>query len=111
MTGTWWLDVFVAAGIVAGGLGLLGMFGRVVRWMLHTWKRVTNFLDDWQGEPDRPGVPGRPGVMERLAVIEAELHPNHGASLRDVVDRLERGVRRIEDQLAAHLEQHRQKGI
>jgi len=31
------------------------------------------FLDDWQGEPPRPGVPARPGVMERLAQTDAHL--------------------------------------
>lgn len=97
-------DILAAAGaltIIAGGAAVVAQVGRVL-------KRLADAIDDWQGEPDRPGVPGRPGVMERLAVIEAELHPNHGASLRDVVDRLEHGVRRIENQLAAHLEQHRQ---
>lgn len=100
-------DILAGAGpltVLAGGAVVVAQVVKLI-------KRLADAIDDWQGEPDRPGVSGRPGVMERLAVIEAELHPNHGASLRDVVDRLEHGVRRIEDQLAAHLEQHRQEGI
>lgn len=55
--------------------------------------RLVDFLDDWNGEPARPGVPARLGVMERVRGIESwmdgvrhELQPNSGASLRDAVD-------------------------
>jgi hypothetical protein len=56
-------------------------------------RRVDDFMDDWYGEPERPGVPARPGLMERvggiedrLGRVEHELHPNDGGSLRDAVD-------------------------
>lgn len=89
-------------------LGALAAIGRKV------WRRVSQFLDDWNGEPPRRGVEARPGVMERmkalddgnlhiiarvaaveeaerstaqrLRAIESELHPNGGGSLRDQVN-------------------------
>ncbi|TDC81914.1 hypothetical protein E1193_13510 [Micromonospora sp. KC606] len=70
------------------------------RWMLRTLRRIDDWLDDWYGEPARPGQPARPGVPERLtqiearqAAIEAQLRPNGGGSLRDAVDRVEQTVR------------------
>jgi hypothetical protein len=49
----------------------------------------------------------KPRFPERVAAMEAELRPNHDTSLRDAISRVEDGVRRAEDGLAAHLEQHR----
>ncbi|MFI9418110.1 hypothetical protein [Streptomyces werraensis] len=74
---------------------------RAVRAATHLSRRTSQFLDDWYGEPPRPGVPARPGVMERMAGMEErlghvwhEVYPNNGGSLRDAVDlaneRLER---------------------
>lgn len=54
--------------------------------------RLKTLIDDWIGEPARPGVDRTPGVMERLAKIEhtsqqASFHsrPNHGSSSHDAV--------------------------
>ncbi|MBB4915104.1 hypothetical protein [Streptosporangium saharense] len=104
MTGIAWVDVFVIIGIVGTGVALLW---KAVAGLMVKVRRLSHFLDDWNGEAARPGVPYRPGFPERVAVIEQELRPNHGSSLRDAVDRLERGVRRVEDGLTTHLEQHR----
>lgn len=56
-------------------------------------KKIDDFLEDWYGEPERPGVPARPGVMERLAMhgadiatIKGELTTNGGKSLKDKVN-------------------------
>jgi hypothetical protein len=49
----------------------------------------------------------KPCLPERVAVMEAELRPDHGISLRGAISRVEDGVRRVEDGLAAHLEQRR----
>ncbi|MFI6485301.1 hypothetical protein ACIBH1_45840 [Nonomuraea sp. NPDC050663] len=110
MTGIEWLDVFVIVGIVGAGLAVLGRF------LSRLWRLVVplkDFLDDWTGEPARAGSPERPGIPERLARLEqridAEFSPNHGTSARDALDRLERAVRRVEDGLAAHLDQHREQ--
>ncbi|MFC7582414.1 hypothetical protein ACFQYP_00390 [Nonomuraea antimicrobica] len=71
---------------------------------------MKDFLDDWKGEPARAGVEARPGIPERIALIENELRANHGTSLRDAVDRLEGGLRRVEDGLTEHLREHRNGG-
>lgn len=68
-------------------------------------KKVSNFIDDWQGEPERPGVPGRDGVMTRLEKIEAELKTNHGSSLRDAVNRIESRVNDLSDRFDEHVMQ------
>ncbi|QVJ00318.1 hypothetical protein KGD82_16275 [Nocardiopsis eucommiae] len=68
-----------------------------VRKVLATLRRVGHFLDDWAGEPARPGVDARPGVMERLHAIEHEVKYNHGTSLKDKV----REVKEVVDELAA----------
>ena len=59
------------------------------------FKKIQQFLDDWFGEPARPGQKERPGAMHRLAQLEA----NGGASLRDVVDKTKATNDRIEAQL------------
>jgi len=57
-----------------------------------TAKKIINFLDDWNGEPARPGVPQRLGVMARLDEMHHELHPNSGSSLADAVNRTEKAL-------------------
>lgn len=93
----------VDAAWAAVGLTALGMLVTAAGW---TWRRVWRllrrlgeFLDDWRGEDARPGVPRRPGVPERverierrLGTVEAEMKPDHGASMRDAVDRVERSI-------------------
>lgn len=99
MTGILAVDLCVALSAIAGG-------GAVVVRLFRFLKRMSNVVDDWAGEPERPGVPGRPGVMTRLAAIEAELHPNHGTSLRDALTRCEIGISRLSDQFQEHLAEH-----
>ncbi|GAB3472000.1 hypothetical protein [Actinophytocola sediminis] len=87
-----WVGWVIAAAALLTALGVFWKAGTAVaRWA----RRVTDFFDDWSGEPARAGVPARPGVMARLETmegrlltIEHELHPNSGASLRDAVDRI-----------------------
>lgn len=87
MTGTFALDVCIAIGIIGGAITLLW---RGVIFVMGIYRRVQNFLDDWNGELPRPGIPARPGFPERIASIEAELKTNHGSSLRDAVNRMEK---------------------
>ena len=88
-------------------------------------KGIEHFLEDWNGEPPRPGVPARLGMMQRVANIETsqintanhqtktdewfemygpiidklhhEMHPNSGSSMADAVNRTEANLK-------AHLE-------
>lgn len=102
MTGYPWLDVFVVAGIIATGLGLLTVMGKVVRWMFRTLKRIQRFLDDWQGEPARPGVEARPGFPKRIATLEGEVAGVRAIvsnGLSSTVDDIQRRLGRVEDHL------------
>lgn len=96
--------------VLGGVLGALGLLWRLARRIWPVLRKLTHFVDDLVGEPDRPGVPGRPGVMARLAAIEAhgqqtdrrldgiehELKPNSGRSLHDQVTKAAAGVARLE---------------
>lgn len=97
------LGAFVLLGF---GIGLANkLFGPII-------KKITQFLDDWNGEPARDGVPERPGAMKRFQSIEEfttkygpiidrldhEMHPNSGSSMADAVNRTEKN---LSDHLAA----------
>lgn len=106
-----WLGSITIGQAVAALLPILGVIAFLVRIGWRAWKQgikpavetFQNFLDDWNGVPDRPGVKGRPGVMARLehqkdhlaevqeslGVLKHEVKPNGGGSLRDAVDRVE----------------------
>ena len=45
-------------------------------------------------------------VTERLHELQAELKPNHGSSIRDAVDRIERSLEEVKLELARHLGAH-----
>ena len=75
---------------------------------------VASFLEDWAGDPARPGVAAQPGVMERLQSIEQrigdhtgplralrELMPNGGATIKDQVGRIDRRVEHVDQRLDA----------
>ena len=96
-------------------VGILAAVGAVIAGVRRDGRRLwrlvrglMDLVDDWRGEPERPGVPGRPGVMVRLGALEtgqatlatgqaalqnevakinAELHPDSGRTFRDAVDR------------------------
>lgn len=61
--------VLFAAGtatLLAAGTGL----AKLARALWRGAQRVSQLMDDWHGEPARPGVDPRPGVLERLGAIE-----------------------------------------
>lgn len=76
-------------------------------------KRGSQFLDDWNGEPERPGVPARQGVMARLHnqdVILAdhsetlkhimhEVNYNSGSTIKDAVHRIDNSLVEVKTQL------------
>lgn len=96
---TWLTDLIVLAPWLAA-------VGVLVWVAVKVWpfvRKISHFIDDVAGEPERPGIPARPGLMERLATVEAkqdeqgdalavvrhEVTTNHGSSLKDSVRRLE----------------------
>lgn len=55
-------------------------------------RKLQTLMDDWLGEPERPGVHRRPGLMERMEKIESlalssayHTQPNHGGSGHDAL--------------------------
>jgi hypothetical protein len=62
-----------------------------------TWFK---FIQDWNGTEDRPGVVERlqigndrfDHIESELKVIKEELFNNHGSSLRDAIDRIEKNT-------------------
>lgn len=87
-------------------------------------KKFIHFLDDFVGEEERPGAERRPGISERLMgletsvsdiqikfdsindkviFIEKELHPNHGTSMRDAVDRIQMRIDLVEEKITNHV--------
>ena len=96
-----WL-VFAATVVTALGV----LWRTALRPVFRAARKAANFIDDVTGEPARAGVPARPGLMDRvlsvetsvvdigrrLTLIEHELHPNSGQSLRDQVDVIREAV-------------------
>jgi hypothetical protein len=75
------------AGIVALAIGAVLL--KPLWFPLWTlFRRTQQFLEDWFGEPERPGQKARPGAMARLAQLET----NGGTSMRDAIARIERKV-------------------
>lgn len=54
--------------VVLAGAGVIVGFFKMVNPVL---RRLNDLMDDWFGEPARPGVPERKGVMERQEMTDA----------------------------------------
>ncbi|MEU5938632.1 hypothetical protein ABZ807_05490 [Micromonospora sp. NPDC047548] len=91
-----WVAASVILGVVVSALVLAGMIGRPLRKLA---RQGDEFREDWYGAPARPGRDAVPGVPERLSLIEKELKPNSGSSLRDAIGRVET---RLEDHIRSH---------
>lgn len=59
----WSINGFIAISFLAG----------ITFKLAPLFRKLQQFLDDFQGEQDRPGVPGRPGVMKRLETLEDDM--------------------------------------
>ena len=82
-------------GLIVGLITIAATIVAVGRWVYRHFKSLECLLEDWHGEPARPGVSGRLGVMERLNSIEKKVNsaafnsqPNHGTSAFDEHTRL-----------------------
>lgn len=85
------------------GIGAaLGVITKGVKIVLKLARRVSEFLDDWNGEPERDGVEARPGVMKRLAALE-ELKENHGGSIKDAVKRIDENLVQLRKDFDTHV--------
>lgn len=90
-----WIFVLSTIVLAGGALGFVTKF--IVMPVIRFIVKLLQFLDDWAGEPERPGIaPARPGVLQRLLGVEADVKilkqqmtANGGSSLADKVDRIE----------------------
>jgi hypothetical protein len=112
------MHVVIAAAAVAAGLTtfytlaaalaatatVVGAIWLAVKIYHKLFRRVGQFLDDWNGEVARPGVEARPGVMARLSAIEYEVNYDHGGSMKDQVRTLGVEVTSLHDKLDKHIE-------
>lgn len=80
-----WLPSLIVTVIII----FAGLLGWLIKVAWPVVRKMSHFVDDVVGEPDRPGIPGRPGLMVRVAHIEHEVKTNHGSSLKDAVKRVE----------------------
>jgi hypothetical protein len=89
-----------SAALIAGQITLIGGGAALVSGLLITlWKfsiTWTEFIKDWKGDHPTDGRAPTPGVIARLEQLEsglrtvkAEVKPNGGKSLKDVVNRIE----------------------
>lgn len=88
-TGIAWLDTLLVAAATVAALAVLF---KPVRGAVRFLHNIATFLEDWFGEPGRPGVPARCGVMERLGRVEdrtMELVTNGGSSMKDALTRVD----------------------
>lgn len=84
-----WIILVSAA--LGGGIYIFSQFLKLFK----TW---FTFVDDWNGTEDSPGVMKRLEIgsdkfnqlEQDVSVIKAELFNNHGTSLRDAIDRIEK---------------------
>ena len=88
------LEWIVLAAAAASGLGyFLAKFFKLFK----TWFQ---FIQDWNGTDEKPGIVERLQIgnerfnklEDEIQVIKAELFNNHGTSLRDAIDRIEKNT-------------------
>jgi hypothetical protein len=91
--------------LTALGMAVAGCLGWCARQAWRAARRVSRFLDDYNGQPEHDGMPAQPGFMARLASVEKSLahvvqetSPNHGKSIRDIVIRTASDVADIKDE-------------
>lgn len=82
---TQWLPakiVGVVTAMMAAAWAWRSLLGPLTKRIRAAMRRIETFLDDWDGEPARPGVPARPGMVERVRGIE-DLVPGWTAALSE----------------------------
>ena len=80
------ITIGAVAGAIAAVIAVLAVPIKKLK-VFFTW--LDKFRRDWEGEEAEPGRDRVPGVMERLNRLDGELSNNGGSSLKDVVQRIE----------------------
>jgi hypothetical protein len=92
-----WLTTITAVVTTIGTTAVIAVpVVRKFKSFTHSWDL---FMRDWSGEETRPGHDAEPGVMERLNNLDGQFKKNHGTSLKDVVDRIEKKINAIDKRL------------
>ena len=113
-------NLYLLFGALGGVVIVVTAVLTIGRKMFAFFRRVGQFLVDWNGEEERPGVPRKRGVMERLtsqdrqldhqdgqlsdlkarlATVEGELQNNSGSTVKDAVHRMDRRVAKMDGQI------------
>lgn len=82
---------------VGAALSAIIYIGKKLGQLFKTWFK---FIDDWYGNEENPGIVERlaegnkrfDALESDMRIIKAELFNNHGTSLRDAIDRIEKAV-------------------
>jgi len=117
-------ELLILIASTLSALTVIVIFGSKI---FKVFRKFVRFLDDFNGTEERPGVDRHPGFPERiknleecissmsikmdkfdimadtieikLNSIEKELHPNHGTSMRDAVDKIQLRFGLVEDKI------------
>lgn len=97
--------------LTPAGVGLLTLIVAIAYLLRKLWPVIhgfTNLMDDWRGEPARPGVPARTGVMENVSLLRAEVEVvrnqvqnSHRTNFRDDLDNVEYKVDEVYKQIGS----------
>lgn len=103
-----WLPYLIVTVILMLGSFLIWMGSK----LLPVIRKGTRVLDDFLGEPARPGIPARPGVIEALAgtrhdldLVKKQVQNSHTTNFRDDLDKKASGedLARVESKLTEHM--------
>jgi hypothetical protein len=105
-----WLLPLVVSVIVTIGSFLVWLGSK----LLPQIRKGTRVLDDFLGEPARPGIPARPGVIEALAgmrtdvdLVKKQVQNSHKTNFRDDLDKKasSEDLARVEAKLTEHMKE------
>lgn len=57
---------------------IIGLLALILRSVRQVAKRFSTMMDDWHGEPARPGFEGRPGMPQRVGDLEVDMRQVKG---------------------------------
>lgn len=110
-----WMDVLAFSAIITSILTASMLLWKVLRRPVNAIIRFFHFVEEfkrsWFGEEATSTRPAEPGVLQRLNEIDGEFKPNGGGSMKDSVNRIEKGFQdvnsKIETLQAFHEKEHR----
>ena len=114
-------ETIIMIATLLGAITAIILFaGKLIKFI----KKIVHFLDDFIGEEERPGQDARPGFSERISkmeecmgsvkqqietiqkdvtLINKEMHPNSGSSIKDSLNRIETRVNDLEEKIIDHV--------